>query len=149
MMAAASTQTEFGEVLKSALALCQDDQARLCSLLQRLTGAPAPLPLPEGGTEVQLAPQRTAQEWLGQIQNEAPWSQLALLDEALEAEDAPDERAVLERARAHLLRAHPPLALRRAVTELASRSPVAMCVGILGLLVGVVGIGRQLLRILF
>ena len=146
-MAAASTQTEFGEVLKGELALCQDDQARLCSVLQRLTGAPAPLP--EGGTEVQLAPQRTAQEWLGQIQNEAPWSQLALLDEALEAEDAPDERAVLEGARAHLLRAHPPLAIRRAVTELASRSPVAMCVGILGLLVGVVGIGRLLLRILF
>lgn len=146
-MAAASTQTEFGEVLKGALALCQDDQARLCSILQRLTGAPAPLP--EGGTEVQLPPQRTAQEWLGQIQNETPWSQLALLDEALEAEDAPDERAVLETARAHLLRAHPPLAIRRAVTELASRSPVAMCVGILGLLVGVVGIGRLLLRILF
>lgn len=146
-MAAASTQTEFGEVLKGALALCQDDQARLCSVLQRLTGAPAPLP--EGGTEVQLAPQRPAQEWLGQIQNEAPWSQLALLDEALEAEDAPDERAVLEEARAHLLRAHPPLAIRRAVTELASRSPVAMSVGILGLLVGVVGIGRLLLRILF
>lgn len=146
-MAAAFTQTEFGEVLKSALALCQDDQARLCSVLQRLTGAPAPLP--EGGTEVQLAPQRTAQEWLDQIQNEAPWSQLALLDEALEAEDASDERAVLEGARAQLLRAHPPLAIRRAVTELASRSPVAICVGILGLLVGIVGIGRLLLRILF
>lgn len=148
-MAEALMPNEFGEVLKGALALTPDDQARLCSVLQRVTGVPDARSTPDAEVKLPPAPHLTLEVWLQRIQNESAWSQLMLLDKALEAEDAPDQRAMLEEARAQLLRGHPPLAIRRAVTDLASRSPGGLCVGILGLMVGVVGIGRLLLRVLF
>lgn len=148
-MAVASTQGEFAEVLKGALALSHDDQVRLCSVLQRVTGAAGHLGSTYRGAAPEPAMQSTVEDWLRQIQGESPWTQLVLLDEALEAEDSPAERCALEAARTQLLRTHTPVAIRRAVTDLASRSPVAICVGALGLLVGVVGIGRLLLRLLF
>lgn len=147
-MGAASMQTEFTEILKGALALSQEDQARLCSVLQRVTGAAGNLAadsVPEPLSESE----RTVQDWLQQIRGEAPWIQLVFLDDALEAEDAVVKRAALDAARTQLLRDHPPLAIRRAVTDLAARHPAGVCVGALGLLIGVFGLARQVVRLLF
>lgn len=155
-MQPASSPPEFAQTLRDVLALPPEDQARLQAVLERVTGslsrssAPpsvamslAPAPMADAEQQVDVA------EWLQQVRALPAWTQLQLLDEALESADDPQEFALLEGARSQLLHLHPPLAVRRAVVALATRQPIATCVGSVGLVVGVIGIGRVLARVVF
>ena len=152
-MPTVSTPPEFAQTLRDVLALPADDQVRLHAVLERVTGAihsPSALqmvaaPLPAGDP----APQEDVTQWLVQVRELPVWTQLQLLDEALASAVAPEEMALLESARSQILRAHPPLAVRRAVVALATRQPIATSVGSVGLVVGVFGIGRLLARLMF
>ena len=150
----AHTPAEFAQTLRDVLALPPEDQARLCSVLERVTasarGEPLLAPAPRPLAFAQDLPQEleTAQ-WLEQLRGLPAWTQLQLLDEALETADAPHDVALLEAARIQLLHAHPPLAVRRAVVALATRQPIATCVGSVGLVVGVIGAIRLLARVVF
>ena len=155
-MQPAAAPPEFAQTLRDVLALPPEDQARLQAVLERVTGsvaarpAPASVPMPMAPAPAVAAEQQVdVAEWLQQVRALPAWTQLQLLDEALESTEDPQEFAPLEAARRQLLHAHPPLAVRRAVVALASRQPIATCVGSVGLVVGVIGIGRVLARIVF
>lgn len=153
-MPAAPAPPEFAQTLRDVLALPAEDQARIHSVLERVTGAvhdtaslqivAAPL-----ARSNDASPQQEAAQWLEQLRELPPWTQLQLLDEALEAAEDPQEHALLESARSDLLHTYPPLAVRRAVVVLATRQPIATCIGSVGLVVGVIGIGRLLVRMMF
>jgi hypothetical protein len=145
-------QAQFADVLRGALTLLPDDQERLCSVLQRITALPvAAFPAhPPAHAPDQVAQEaQTLEDWLQQIQCEPVWTQLLLLDDALANVDSEEEASALRAARTRLLQANPPIAVRRAVVDLASQHPIGVCVGAAGLAVALVGLGRVLLRILF
>jgi hypothetical protein len=147
-------EAQFADVLRGALALPPGDQAQLCSVLQRITALPA-APLEVVIPSAEHAPDQVAHEvqalenWLQQIQRESAWIQLLLLDDALVGVDSEEEASPLRAARTRLLQANPPIAVRRAVVDLARQHPLAVCVGAAGLAVALFGVGRVLLHILF
>jgi hypothetical protein len=147
-------EARFADVLRGALALAADDQARLCSVLQRITALPAPpssaIPPAAALTPEEVAhEEQTLETWLQQIRCEPVWTQLLLLDDALAGVDSEEEASAIRAARTRLLQANPPIAVRRAVVDLASQHPMGVCVGAVGLAVAIIGLGRVLLRILF
>jgi hypothetical protein len=147
-------EAQLADVLKGALALSADDQAQLCSVLLRITALPAsPLdvvpPSAEHATDQAAHEQQAVENWLQQVQREPVWTQLLLLDDALAGIDSEEEASALRAARTQLLQANPPIAVRRAVVDLASQHPIGVCVGAVGLAVALFGLGRVLLRLLF
>jgi hypothetical protein len=147
-------QAQFADVLRGALTLPPDDQAQLCSVLQRITALPAsPLdvvpPFAELAADKVAHHEQTLENWLQQIQCEPVWTQLLLLDDALANVDSEEETSALRAARTQLLHANPPIAVRRAVVDLASQHPTGVCLGSVGLAVALFALGRVLLRILF
>lgn len=148
-----SAPSSLAIALQAALALAPSDQARLCALLQRLTNAPqeqAPHLLP--GTELAppaADPPAAVEVWLQDIALQPAWLRLQLLDQAIDSCDTDAERELLEAAQAQLLHAHPPLAVRRTVTELAILHPASTSFAVIGLLLGLTGLARLVLRGLF
>ncbi|MEJ8838098.1 hypothetical protein [Ramlibacter sp. AN1133] len=144
----------MAEVLAGAMALPAEDQARLCSLLQRLTAdsscAASARSSADGPSAVPGSPgQEAVQDWLAQIAREPAWTRLLLLEDALENIGCAGEASVLQAARSALLQANPATAVRHAVVALASQHPIAVCVGVVGLAVAVSGLARVLLRLVF
>lgn len=140
----------LADALRLALALSPQEQSRLLLLLQSLAGPPRLLdgdPVADTAlaTEEMLPPPEPVAAWLQRIACEPAWWRLQLLEEAMADCDAGDLPLLLQ-ARSELLAADLPLAVRRSVTELASLHPVSVAVAALGLLLGLVGLARWLLR---
>jgi len=150
----APAPSQFTEVLAGALALPAEDRMRLCSVLQRLAqAAPAAAPVLSPADVHTPGPglpgEETLEDWLRQIAREPAWTQLLLLDEALENVDADGEATALKAARSRLLQADPAIAVRHAVVALASQHPIAVSVGAFGLALALFGLARVLLRTVF
>ena len=153
-MDARSAPSALAAALQAALALSPTDQAQLCALLQRLTNAPArthgePLADTELATRDDADPQAAVAAWLQDIAAQPAWLRLQLLDEAIDTCATDAEREPLQAARAQLLQAHPPLAVRRTVTQLAMMHPASTGIAVAGLLLGLLGLARALLRGMF
>ena len=144
--------SEFAEVLAGALSLPAEDRLRLCSVLERLAPVSPSSALPAACVHTAdpgESSQATLEEWLAQVTRAPAWSQLLLLDDALESVDSDSQASALQAARTRLLQANPAIAVRHAVVALASRHPIGVCLGALGLTVAVFGLARILLRIVF
>lgn len=147
-------ELDFAGVLRGALALPEEDKRRLAEVMSRVTdsslaiGSTAPLAGQPSHAELE-EPQTTAAEWVLKIRGEPAWTQLQLLEEAIESADDPSELQVLQSAHKTLLQENPPLAVRRAVVRVASQHPVGFCVGALGLLLALTALGRGLVRLAF
>ena len=153
-MDASSAPSALAAALDAALALSPADQSRLCALLQRLTAATPdgthdPLADTELATSIAPGPQAEVDAWLQDIAPQPAWLRLQLLEDAIEACDTDAQRATLQAAHAQLLQSHPPLAVRRTVTELATVHPVSTGIAVVGLLLGLAGFARAVLRGLF
>lgn len=157
-MAAGSPPSALATALQVALALAPPDQAQLCALLQRLTDRAADESLdrfldPKPAPRAVADPQAAVDAWLNDIAVQPAWLRLQLLDEAIAScasdSDREAERELLQSAHVQLLRAHPPLAVRRTVTELAMLHPASTGIAVIGLLLGLTGLVRLLLRGLF
>src|SRR5689334_23002622 len=113
----AASGSRFADVLADALALPMEDQARLCSVLERLTEhSPAAVASPPSPNADAPEPgQQQLEAWLAQIASEPAWTQLLLLDDAMERVDSEAEASPLKAARTRLLQANPATAVRRAV----------------------------------
>jgi hypothetical protein len=148
MMEHHEREVEFSSVLSDALSLSTDDQRQLCAVLVRVIG--------EHAASAAIAPtgeidpsEPDAAEWLQQIKAESPWTRVSLLDTALgQAEDAA-EREVLTDALNALLKANPPLVIRRAVVQVAADHPLGICAGATGLALAILAIGKGVIRLLF
>lgn len=143
----------MADALRTVLALPPADQARLVTLLQRVLGAareggPDPVADTALATEDSTAAAEGIEDWLRRIAHESPALRLQLLEDAL-AVCAEEDSEVLQSARTQLLRAHPPLALRCAVTAFASVHPASVAIALVGLLLAVIGGARLALRALF
>ncbi|HEX2544491.1 MAG TPA: hypothetical protein VHL79_06415 [Ramlibacter sp.] len=143
----------LADTVRAALALPPHDQASLCWLLQRVTGA-APLPPSDPVADTELVTQAaTGQDfvrtWLQAIASEPAAVQLQLLDDAVDCCEDPGDLAALQAARTQLLGAHPPLAVRRTVTAFTSLHPASVAAALAGLLLGLAALVRLLLRGLF
>ena len=153
-MEASSAPSALVAALQAALALAPSDQARLCAVLQRLTAplpdeAADPLRDTELATQGAADPQAAITAWLQDIAAQPAWLRLQLLDEAIATCDTEAEREALQTAHAQLLQAYPPLAVRRTVTELATLHPTSTGIAVVGLLLGLAGLARLMLRGLF
>ena len=153
-MEASGAPSALAAALQAALALAPADQARLCALLQRLTArlpdeAADPLRDTELATQGAADPQAAVAAWLQEIALQPAWLRLQLLDEAIASCDTDAERKALQAAHAQLLQAYPPLAVRRTVTELATLHPTSTGIAVIGLLLGLAGLARLVLRGLF
>jgi hypothetical protein len=153
-MDASSAPSALAAALQAALALAPSDQARLCALLQRLTDAsqeqaPDLLRDTELATRGTADPQAAVEAWLQDIAVQPAWLRLQLLDDAIGTCDTEPERELLQAAHAQLLHSHPPLAVRRTVTELATLHPASTGFAVVGLLLGLTGLARLVLHGLF
>lgn len=146
-------KSDFPHVLSGALSLSADDQQQLCAVLVRVTSrGAAPVVQQEEASLAraeEMSEELGAAEWLKLIEADPPWTKVQLLDDALGRVDDADEQEVLTTALNSLLREHPPLAVRRAVSRVAVEHPIGICVGATGLLLGLFAIGRGVLRLLF
>lgn len=153
-MDAKSTPSPLAAALQAALALSPADQAHLSAMLQRLTDAKQGEGCDRlGDLEITASgvadPQAAVEGWLQRIAPEPAWLRLQLLEEAMGTCDTDEERDALQAAHEQLLQAHPPLAVRRSVTALAALHPASTGTAVVGLLLGVAGLGRLVLRALF
>jgi hypothetical protein len=140
---------DFGAVLKDALSLPADDRRRLTEVMQRV--APAGPQVPGSVETVPVAPQPEAdlQGWLDRIEAETAWTRLQLLEDALDRAETDEEVAALAQARRALLDANPPVAMRRAVVELATNHPTGIVFGALGIVIAIATLGRGAWRLVF
>lgn len=140
---------DFAGVLKSALALPEEDKRRLAELMNRVTATDAMrvqiAPAPETGAET--TPEIGAAEWVLAIRGESASVQVQLIEDALASTEDPSELQVLRGAQKVLLQENPPLAIRRAVERVAAEHPVGICVGGAGLLLALIAVARGLFRL--
>ena len=149
-----SARPTLSAALQAALALSAADQARLFASLAYLAEAradEAPDRLSDTELSTRGAPDAHAAvaAWLQVIAAQPAWLRLQLLEEAIDTCETDAERAALQAAHAQLLQAHPALAVRRTVTELATLHPARTGIALVGLLLGLAGLARLVLRGLF
>lgn len=139
---------DFAGVLADALALAPEDQVRMHGVLSHILSVGQ---MAVAGSQQVAEPQDgpTLEEWLAALVSEPPWVRLQRLDQAIEQADSLEQGEVLKAARVSLLREHPPVAVRRSVTELANSNPLLMPFGVVGLVVAIVGVVRWLGGLLF
>lgn len=143
------SSSDFAAVLKDALSLPAEDRRRLTEVMQRVAHAGPQIP---GSVEtVPAAPEPEAdlQGWLESIEAETPWTRLQLLEDALERAETDEEVAALTQARRALLDGNLPVAMRRAVVELATNHPTGIVFGALGIVIAIATLGRGALRLVF
>lgn len=146
--------SELADVLQRVLALHPDDQRRLRDILVSLAGAQAGAQPPvesvttydSGGAE---GAEAHVAQWLDQVRREDPWSQLYLLDEAIERAEDEEEARSLREARSRLLQENPPIAVRSAIVRLATERPMAVGAGSVGLILALFALGRGLFHLMF
>lgn len=142
---------DLASVLKDALSLPLDDRRRLTEVMQSvaLAGVQA------GSVEVvAVATLREdlpdLQGWLDKIAVETPpWTRLQLLEDAIEHAETQEEIAALTQARRALLDGNPPVAMRKAVVEMATNQPTGIVFGALGLLMAIATLARGAFRLVF
>lgn len=154
MMEDDGRESELAGVLQRVLALHPDDQRRLRDILLSLASAPAAgQPRAEVDAKDDDAAAASAEvhvaEWLHQVRSEAPWSQLRLLDDAIERVGDEEEARSLREARSRLLQENPPIAVRSAIVRLATERPLAVSAGSVGLILALFALGRGLFHLVF
>jgi hypothetical protein len=140
---------DFGEILEGALALPSNEQARLCLVLQKLMGAGTASSAALPATPPAPIQADIDEGWFRALRQEAGWSQLQLLEDALMQPHTEEATRVLELARESLLRDQPALAVRRSVVDLATRHPVGVLLGAAGLCIAIIGLVRFVFTALF
>ncbi|TWO71439.1 hypothetical protein FN976_11010 [Caenimonas sedimenti] len=129
----------YTNVLEQAVQLGAGERRRLAKILAR-----------EGDESQTPESAEDIADWLVRIEREEPRVRLALIDDALDhVEPESVDQETLLSARGALLDRHPPLAVRRSVTDLASAHPVATSMGLVGLVLALVGVGRSVIERLF
>lgn len=146
--------SELAGVLQRVLALPADDQKRLRDILASLGGAPSGAQPPaESDTTYDTGGGEGAEahvaQWLDQVRREDPWSQLRLLDDAIERAEDEEQARSLREARSRLLQENPPIAVRSAIVRLATERPMAVGAGSVGLILALFALGRGLFHLLF
>jgi len=145
--AATSPQSDnpdaFSDLIRRVLDLPSKDQQRLHAMLAAMLDA-APqardestAPSHEDAAEEE---RRDTQAWLAAIDLESPARQMKLIDEIIPQVEYQSSMELLEARRRTLLDNHPPLAVRGAVTRLASESPMQLVLGVAGLCVAIVSL---------
>ena len=139
----------FDAALAHVLTLPKAEQARLAEVMAVLVRAEV---IGNQAQENQTADQILAPslaEWLDEIEANDPWTRLQLIDDASTKIDPDEEGGELEAARRAILSAHPPLAVRYAVSQLVDQHPWACLFGWIGLCLGLITTGRGLFRLVF
>ena len=149
-MEKSATQADpFDAALGHVLSLPKVDQIRLAEVMAvvvRSGGMGAPTRV-DSLVDAPHAP--AIGEWLREIESNDPWTRLQLIDDAMTKIDPEEDDAELVAARREILTAHPPLAVRYAVSNLVEQHPWACMFGGVGLCLGLVTAARGLLRLVF
>jgi hypothetical protein len=139
----------FDAALAHVLTLPKAEQARLAEVMAVLVRSDV---IGNQAQENRAADQISAPplaEWLGEIEGNDPWTRLQLIDDASTKIDPDEDGGELEAARRAILSAHPPLAVRYAVSQLVDQHPWACLFGSIGLCLGLIAAGRGLFRLVF
>lgn len=143
---------DLASVLKDALSLSLDDRRRLSVVMQSVAPAGAQVvadSMAPAADATQPEPLPDLQGWLDMIAVETPWARLQLLEDAIEHAETQEEVAALTQARRALLDTNPPVAMRKAVVEMATNHPTGIVFGALGLLLAIATLGRGAFRLVF
>lgn len=136
-------------VLRGALGLPVAEQRQLVDILSRVHGPTQRADTSTMGSPAdESQPELQAHEWLSTIAQAHPRLQLQQIDSAL-LEASPEDSEILQDARQALLKNFPAIAIRTGVERLARQHPVAVTLGLAGLLLAAVGLGRGFLQLLF
>lgn len=142
-------QDGFTAAVRAALALSAEDQHRLAQLLERTSGG-HPLSTPPPAMQDAAVFDETALEaWVANIASERPWTRLQLLNEAALTATDERERELLAKHRRALLEQHPAVAVREGVEAAAARNPVAVALGLAGLVMAGASAGIWMFRAIF
>lgn len=141
-----SAARDFGSLLKDILDLPRHEQQRLSATLNSMLGDTTDSTATVDPARVQEAsalddePERV-QSYLNEIRQERPNTQIRLIDDLTTQVETQDSLTMLHARRQELLDDSPPLAVRVAITRLASDKPGQLAIGAAGLLLAVVSAG--------
>jgi hypothetical protein len=136
---------QFSDLVRRILDLPSSDQQRLHAMLAAMLGPVPGAPIADRVAYPAVTNEDEAEDeyreielWLASIDHEVPAKQVRLIDEVGTRVVFQASLDLLSERRGKLLDNHPPLAVRGAVTRLATESPVQLALGVLGLAVGIV-----------
>ena len=144
-----TSQEAVEAVVKQTLELPRSDQLRVTEILSALVSPGQPVAAERVEPSTEPASEPSVFQWLEGIAGLPAWERLGLLDDALErTAPGPDTDAVLT-ARKILMDNNPPLAIRAGVTRIFEEHPGMATLGVLGLSVGLIALGRGFFRLIF